>query len=147
MYIEGAYWACSPPIRSTTIGREARLRSRSSWRARSARFRSRSVRVRPALTYAGYWRNAAVSGAAWPGVAGEDFDRTVKTPGAFSDSRPKNGREGAHNLLGDANRDRRGCLGGQERKGNESKVPLGLGPCRGFGARAAHGGVCAGPNA
>jgi Amt family ammonium transporter len=36
------------------------------------------------------------------------FDRAVKTLDPFSDSRPKNGLEGAHTLLADVNRDRRG---------------------------------------
>jgi hypothetical protein len=47
MYIEGAYWACTPPIRSTAFGIAALFRSSRSWRASSARFSSPSVRVRP----------------------------------------------------------------------------------------------------
>ena len=45
-YIEGAYWAWIPPIRSTAFGSDARLRSSSSWRASRARLSSRSVSVR-----------------------------------------------------------------------------------------------------
>ena len=45
MYIEGAYCAWSPPIRSSTRGSGALARSSSICRARSARFSSRSVSV------------------------------------------------------------------------------------------------------
>src|SRR3954462_12184857 len=45
-YIEGAYCAWIPPIRSSARGSGAGERSSSSWRASSARLRSRWVRVR-----------------------------------------------------------------------------------------------------
>ena len=46
MYIDGAYCAWMPPMRSSALGRGVRARSSSSWRASSARFSSRCVRVR-----------------------------------------------------------------------------------------------------
>ena len=46
MYIDGAYWAWMPPIRSSALGSGIRPRSSSSWRASSARLSSRCVRVR-----------------------------------------------------------------------------------------------------
>ena len=46
MYIEGAYCAWRPPIRSSTRGRGACTRSSSICRARSARFSSLAVSVR-----------------------------------------------------------------------------------------------------
>ena len=46
MYIDGAYCACRPPIRSSTREIGSRLRSSSRWRARTARFSSRDVRTR-----------------------------------------------------------------------------------------------------
>src|SRR5947209_6679044 len=45
-YGEGAYCVWSPPTRSTTVVSGSRDRSSNSWRARSARLRSRLVRTR-----------------------------------------------------------------------------------------------------
>ena len=46
MYIDGAYCACRPPMRSSARGIESDARSSSSWRASSARLSSRSLRTR-----------------------------------------------------------------------------------------------------
>ena len=46
MYIDGAYCACRPPMRSSARGIESDARSSSIWRASSARLSSRSVRTR-----------------------------------------------------------------------------------------------------
>src|SRR5215212_7813392 len=44
--MEGAYWACTPPMRSTAAASDPRRRSSSDWRSSSARFSSRSLRTR-----------------------------------------------------------------------------------------------------
>ena len=44
--MDAADWAWIQPTRSSARGRVALARSRSSWRARSARFSSRGVSVR-----------------------------------------------------------------------------------------------------
>src|SRR5215213_5883113 len=44
--MEGAYWACTPPMRSTAAASSPRRRSSSDWRSSSARFSSRSLRTR-----------------------------------------------------------------------------------------------------
>src|SRR5919197_517484 len=49
MYGEGANWACSAQTRSTALGTASLRRSSRSWRASSARFSSRSVRMRSVI--------------------------------------------------------------------------------------------------
>src|SRR5919201_1591071 len=49
MYIDGAYCACSPPIRSSPRGIGSRVRSSRSCRASSARFSSRCDSVRSGI--------------------------------------------------------------------------------------------------
>src|SRR5215213_6942124 len=61
MYIEGAYWACSVPMRSRTLGIRALTRSSSIWRASRARFSSGSVRIIPSAAMpAGSFKRVAL---------------------------------------------------------------------------------------
>src|SRR5215207_4098302 len=50
MYIDGAYWACRPAMRSSARGSDRRLRERRNCRSSSARLSSRWVSTRSAPT-------------------------------------------------------------------------------------------------